>query len=136
MFARFTERANFLLFFMNEQDFDFSAKTALRLEAQAKIYFGDLQTYLNSGVSYDFALWVALKPDEEGKKPEFEDFEATLEEMKSKDVEGLTKRLTDIMGFFITIVLRNMQLAKEKKQELRELWMRPFWSANPIVSES
>ncbi len=117
-------------------EFDFSPNVALKLEAQAKIYFDDLQNYFNSGVKYDFALWVALKPDKDGNKPDFWKFEEIAENVPSEALEPLMMQLKDIMGFFIHIVVRNLQTTKEKKRELREIWMKPFLSLNPTASES
>lgn len=117
-------------------EFDFSPKVALKLEAQAKIWFGDLHSYLNSGVSYDFALWVALLPPIEGEKMDFEAFEDIIAEIDETEVEKCTLQLREIMGFFVKIALRNTTFSKEQKAELTQIWMAPFMNSNPTASAS
>lgn len=106
--------------------FDFTPKTALLLDVEVGKWFGSAQNYVNSTVSYDFALWCALKSDDKGKKMDFPAFEDLANDIPEEQYKTLMLELTDVMGFFINIVMRNLKLSKEEKRDFREMWLSPF----------
>lgn len=116
--------------------FDFTPKTAIRLEAEVNKWYGSVQNYVNSGVAYDFALWCALVPDADGKKVDFVEFEEIAEEIAEQEYKKLMVELTDVMGFFINIAMRNLNLTKEQKQQMRSMWLQPFEKLKESASAS